>query len=230
MGKVKIKKKETRIDMTAMSDVTVLLLTFFMLTSTFLQKEPITVITPPSVSEEKVPDEKLVTVMVGQDGKVFMSLAGTKDSTLIKSEDLRAKVIQNVVAKYNERFSPKVNLTNKQVETFSKIGSFGVPIASLPKWLDMPMEDRDKALKNAGIPIEKNFDATNPTEFQMWVNAVYDVMYDAGVQEDMESGKGIAIKADQTTPYNLVEVVMNNLQTIKMNRFTLMTALTKEEE
>ena len=41
MGKVKIKKKETRIDMTAMSDVTVLLLTFFMLTSTFLQKEPV---------------------------------------------------------------------------------------------------------------------------------------------------------------------------------------------
>ena len=52
MGKVKIKKKETRIDMTAMSDVTVLLLTFFMLTSTFLQKEPVQVITPPSVSEE----------------------------------------------------------------------------------------------------------------------------------------------------------------------------------
>ncbi len=40
MGKVKIKKQSTIIDMTAMSDVTVLLLTFFMLTSTFLQKEP----------------------------------------------------------------------------------------------------------------------------------------------------------------------------------------------
>jgi len=37
MGKVKMKRKSTRIDMTAMSDVTVLLLTFFMLTSTFLQ-------------------------------------------------------------------------------------------------------------------------------------------------------------------------------------------------
>ena len=33
MGRVKIKKKSTFIDMTAMSDVTVLLLTFFMLTS-----------------------------------------------------------------------------------------------------------------------------------------------------------------------------------------------------
>ena len=50
MGRVKIKKKDARIDMTAMSDVTVLLLTFFMLTSTFLQKEPVTVITPSSVS------------------------------------------------------------------------------------------------------------------------------------------------------------------------------------
>ena len=77
MGKVKIKRKDTRIDMTAMSDVTVLLLTFFMLTSTFLQKEPVTVITPPSVSEEKVPDEKLMSVLVGQDGKVFISLTGT---------------------------------------------------------------------------------------------------------------------------------------------------------
>ena len=35
--------------------MTVLLLTFFMLTSTFLQKEPTIVYTPSSVSEEKVP-------------------------------------------------------------------------------------------------------------------------------------------------------------------------------
>ena len=98
MGKVKIKKKETRIDMTAMSDVTVLLLTFFMLTSTFLQKEPVQVITPPSVSEKKVPDSKLMSVLVAQDGKVYLELLGTKDSTL-KSEDLREAVLKKAVAK-----------------------------------------------------------------------------------------------------------------------------------
>ena len=37
MGRAKIKKKSTFIDMTAKSDVTVLLLTFFMLTSTFVK-------------------------------------------------------------------------------------------------------------------------------------------------------------------------------------------------
>ncbi len=47
MGRAKIKKKDTFIDMTAMSDVTVLLLTFFMLTSTFVKKEPVQVTTQP---------------------------------------------------------------------------------------------------------------------------------------------------------------------------------------
>ena len=64
MGRVKTEKKKPFIDMTAMSDVTVLLLTFFMLTSTFLNKEPVTVITPASVAEEKVPEQNLLTVLV----------------------------------------------------------------------------------------------------------------------------------------------------------------------
>ena len=55
MGRAKIKKKSMFIDMTAMSDVTVLLLTFFMLTSTFVKKEPVQVFTPASVSEIKIP-------------------------------------------------------------------------------------------------------------------------------------------------------------------------------
>lgn len=41
MGKVKIAKKDVWIDMTPMSDVMVLLLTFFMLTSTFVKQEPV---------------------------------------------------------------------------------------------------------------------------------------------------------------------------------------------
>ena len=79
MGKVKIKKKSTLIDMTAMSDVTVLLLTFFMLTSTFLAKEPVTVITPASVSEIKVPVSNVTSVLVSPEGKVFLSVLGEAD-------------------------------------------------------------------------------------------------------------------------------------------------------
>ncbi len=232
MGKVKIKKKETRIDMTAMSDVTVLLLTFFMLTSTFLQKEPVTVITPPSVSEEKVPDANLLSVLVSPEGKVFLEVLGSKDSTM-KSETVRADLLKNMVAEY-KKTHPSANLafTNKEIETFSKLNAFGVPITKMKEWLNLEPDQRDKFLEseqNPGVPINMNEDPNNPNEFQMWIRAAYNSV-NPELQEMMVKGRGIAIKADQTTPYSVVNVVMDNLQTMKMNKFTLMTALKTEEE
>ena len=229
MGKVKIKKKETRIDMTAMSDVTVLLLTFFMLTSTFLQKEPVQVITPPSVAEEKVPDANLLSVLVSPEGKVFLEVLGSKDSTM-KSETVRADLLKNMVAEYTKTHpSANLGITSKDIETFSKLNAFGVPITKMKEWLNMEPEARDKALKTAGIPINMNEDPNNPNEFQMWVRAAYNSVNEE-LKDAIVSGRGIAIKADQTTPYSVVNVVMDNLQTMKMNKFTLMTALKTEEE
>ena len=75
----KIKKKSTFIDMTAMSDVTVLLLTFFMLTSTFVKPEPVKVNTPGSVSEIKIPETDILQILIAPDGKVFMSMDRQSD-------------------------------------------------------------------------------------------------------------------------------------------------------
>ena len=235
MGKVKIKKKETRIDMTAMSDVTVLLLTFFMLTSTFLQKEPVQVITPPSVSEEKVPVANLLSVLVSPEGKVYLEVLGSQDSTDNKkygSENVRANMLQNMAEQYNATHpGANISFTDQELATFSKLNAFGVPITAMKKWLNMESEDRDKALQQegAGIPISMNEDPNKLNEFQMWVRAAYNSV-DPELQEAIVKGTGIAIKADQTTPYSVVNVVMDNLQTIKMNKFTLMTALKTEEE
>ncbi|MDD5870890.1 MAG: biopolymer transporter ExbD [Bacteroidales bacterium] len=232
MGKVEVKKKSPFIDMTAMSDVTVLLLTFFMLTSTFLQKEPVTVITPSSVSEEKVPEQNLITVLVNPQGKVFISLAGDKDSTF-SSEKMRVELVKSVVAEYN-KVHPNANLTlnQKQVNNFGSTYMFGLPIKMLPQWLEMPQEKRDELIdpnksEVAGIPIDMNEDLSKPNDFQIWMRAAYNLSNE-NLQGAIKDGKGIAIKADQTTPYSVVQVVMDNLQTMKMNKFTLMTALKTE--
>lgn len=232
MGKVEVKKKSPFIDMTAMSDVTVLLLTFFMLTSTFLQKEPVTVITPSSVSEEKVPEQNLITVLVNPQGKVFISLAGDKDSTF-SSEKMRVELVKSVVAEYN-KVHPNANLSlnQKQVNNFGSTYMFGLPIKMLPKWLNMSQEQRDELIdpnksEVAGIPIDMNEDLSKPNDFQIWMRAAYNLSND-NLQGAIKDGKGIAIKADQTTPYSVVQVVMDNLQTMKMNKFTLMTALKTE--
>ena len=234
MGKVKIKRKSTFIDMTAMSDVTVLLLTFFMLTSTFLQKEPITVLTPSSVSEIKVPTMNLVTVLVSPEGQVFMSIAGDKDS-LYSSEKMRAELLLNVASEYNKLHpSSKIEFTKAEVDKFSKINMFGVNIAAMKQWLGMTQEKMDEYIDpsknpNAGIPIDMNENLEEPNEFQMWMRAAYNTS-DENLTTAIKTGEGIAIKADKSTPYSKIQVVMDNLQTLKMNKFSLMTALKSEDE
>ena len=240
MGRVKIKRKSTLIDMTAMSDVTVLLLTFFMLTSTFLQKEPVIVLTPSSVSEIKVPTSNLVTVLVDPESRVFVSVAGSQDSTW-SSERVRAEVLKYAEKLYNESHKNQVNFTEKQVRAFSKINMFGYPIASLGEFLDQPQAKQDELVDpsknpNCGIPIDMNKDMTKPNEFQIWMNAIYNVAQEVvdndgnSFESFIKRGEGVAIKADKDTPYEVVHVVMDNLQTMKMNKFSLMTALKSEEE
>jgi biopolymer transport protein exbD/tolR family protein len=112
MGKVKIKKQSTWIDMTPMSDVMVLLLTFFMLTSTFVKNEPVKVLTPNSVSEIKVPEKDVLNILVDKQGKVFMSM----DNQLQVAE-----VLSDMTGTFG------VSLTGKQQEKFQKDPMWGVP-------------------------------------------------------------------------------------------------------
>ncbi len=239
MGKVKIKRKSTLIDMTAMSDVTVLLLTFFMLTSTFLQKEPVTVITPSSVSEMKVPTANLAQVLISPEGKVFISIAGEADPNVADgewgSEPIRKEILTKAVSEYNKLHpNKKVELTEADANAFSKINMFGVPFQALPTFLRMSQTDQDKVISDmsradVGIPIDDNKDLTKPNEFQIWMRAIYSSGND-NLQSAMKKGEGIAVKADQTTPYSTVHHVLDNLQTLKMNRFSLMTALKTEQD
>ena len=72
MAKIKIQKKDIWIDMTPMSDVMTLLLCFFMLTSTFLTPEPVSVTAPNSVSEVKIPEQDVLNILVTPEGRVFV--------------------------------------------------------------------------------------------------------------------------------------------------------------
>ena len=137
MGRAKIKKKSTFIDMTAMSDVTVLLLTFFMLTSTFVKKEPVQVTTPASVSEIKIPEKNILSILVDPDGKIFMSMD--------KQSDLKA-VLEKMGEEYGVTFTPE------QEKTFALSSTLGVPMKSMKTFLDLPSEKQDAILKNEGIP------------------------------------------------------------------------------
>lgn len=196
MSKVKTKKHDTFIDMTAMSDVTVLLLTFFMLTATFIPKEPVQVITPSSVSEVKIPEYDVLTILIDPKGKVFMNID--------RAESKRA-TLERMGGLYGLTFTPK------QLSSFTVPTTFiGVPMREMKSFLDKPTDEQDQMINNYGIPA----DSTN-NQLAQWVRAAKDINTDLS----------IAIKADQGTPYMYVKNVISTLQDLKENRYSLITNL-----
>ena len=198
MSKVKVARKSTRIDMTAMSDVTVLLLTFFMLTSTFVKKEPVQVTTPASVSEIKIPETNILSILIDPKGKVFMSM--DKQSDLMNSLD-------SVGNHYG------ITFTAQEKNKFKLASTFGIPIKSMKAYLALKAEEQDKVLANYGIPT----DSIN-NEFKVWIQKA------KKINPDLR----IAIKADQSTPYKVIKDVMSSLQDLRENRYNLITALKNE--
>ncbi|MCD7971165.1 MAG: biopolymer transporter ExbD [Candidatus Azobacteroides sp.] len=201
MPKVKVSRKSTFIDMTAMSDVTVLLLTFFMLTSTFIRKEPVQVNTPGSVSEIKIPETDILQILVDPQGKIFLSM----DKQVDQMEVLRRIGEDN-----------NIEFTTKELYDFSLLPTFGSPIGTMKQFLAMDTEDQDKNLKDLGIPN----DSTN-NQFKQWVQATRALMKES----DRNDVFKIAIKADATTPYPIIKKVMDDLRELRENRYNLITSL-----
>ena len=195
MGRAKIKKKSTFIDMTAMSDVTVLLLTFFMLTSTFVKKEPVQVTTPGSVSEIKIPDTNIIQILIDPKGKVFMSLDKQADML---------NVLQSMGEDYGIAFTPE------EYAKFKLLPTFGVPMKDMKAFLALKTEKQDEILKDYGIPTD-----STDNQFKIWIKNA------RKANPDLR----IAIKADSETPYKVIKSVMTSLQDLRENRYNLITAL-----
>lgn len=195
MPKVKIPRKSTTVDMTAMCDVAFLLLTFFMLTSNFVAKEPIVVAIPSSVSEFKIPERNIETVLIDKDGKVFFGVDTQQD---------RKEILLNVGKAYSIEFS------EKELAEYSKISSSGVPIERMKDFLALSPERRDSKEAALGIPT----DSLN-NQFEQWIKTA------RKVNRELR----LAIKADSNTPYKVIKSVMNTLQKNNENRYNLITSL-----
>ena len=68
------KRLGTRIDMTPMVDVAMLLLTFFMMTTQFKPPEDVDVIIPASHSQFKLPESHIMMVYVNKEGKIYLGV------------------------------------------------------------------------------------------------------------------------------------------------------------
>ncbi len=137
----------------------------------------------------------IVQTLVDPQGKIFMSLD--------KQPDMKA-----VLEKMGEEYG--VDFTPEQEKKFVTASTFGVPMRSMQKYLDLPSDQQDKLLKNEGIPCD-----STDNQFKSWVRSARQVNPDLR----------IAIKADASTPYAVIKNVMSSLQDLRENRYNLITSL-----
>lgn len=138
MPKLKIPRKSTSVDMTAMCDMAFLLLNFFILTAKFQPEETAIVDTPSSISEIKLPDSDILTISINKEGVIFFGIDG---------QHTREQLIGKIGQKYRIDFTPE------EVHSFSLMTSIGLPISTLKQFLSFTPEER-KAVKQPGIPLD----------------------------------------------------------------------------
>jgi len=149
MGRAKLPRKSTTIDMTAMCDVAFLLLSFFILTTKFKPSEAIAVTTPSSVSSKVAPTKDFVLITIDKDGKVFLT---------IDDKQKRETIVNSLNATKN---------LGLDVAAFKSANFIGAPFSGLASFLAITEENR-KGNQLPGIPCK---DSTN-NELITWMQVV----------------------------------------------------------
>jgi biopolymer transport protein ExbD len=187
-----------------MSDVMVLLLTFFMMSSTFMKKEPATVTTPMSVSEIKVPETNVLNILVDSIGNIYMGM---------DNENHAQAALLSMAGQFGVSIDPL------QRTAFLEDGMWGMPMDKLEAYLKLDPDSRNVAIKQqGGIPLD-SIDG-DKSEFQMWVTEA------RNANEDIK----VAIKADQNTPYRVIKKIMGELRDMNENRYYLITSYKANQE
>ena len=207
MPRIKVARKSTAIDMTAMCDVAFLLLTFFILTATARQPEALAVDTPASTTIIKLPETDIATLTVGK-GKVFFG---------VKGQNVRALTLKKVGDAYGVKFTPE------EVKRFSVMESFGVPIGQLKQIIAMEGPARNKEGLQPGIPA----DSVNnrASELNEWI-----LQSRYATKELNNKDMRVSIKGDAKEEYPTVKKVIDILQVQGVNKFSLITSMRATEK
>ena len=196
MARVKPKRHNIRVDMTAMTDVSFLLLTFFILTAQFAKPDIETITTPSSISEKLLPEASLMTILSTTDGRFYF--------TPVDNPTERIALLDKMGEKYGG-----MTFTDKEKVAFSNAQSIGVPMNQLKGYLDLPDAERKAYKSKTGIPM----DSTNKQLID-WVQQ------SLAVNPDYK----LAIKGDVETKYPKVKSLFEGLRDIDFLKFWLITS------
>jgi biopolymer transport protein ExbD len=197
MPKVKVPRKSTSVDMTAMCDVAFLLLSFFILTTKFKSDDGLGVVTPNSVSTKPASDKNVVMVTMDKEGKAYFSVG---DNNTAEKQDIIDMIDQG----------KNLGLTAKEKAAFARSGSYvGVPFSMLKSYLDLTA-DQVKNFKSPGIPLD-----TANNELTVWMNAA--------TRAFTGNTMTLLVKGDNSAKYPTFKGVIDAFKRNEIFKFSMVT-------
>lgn len=198
MPAVKIPRKSTIVDMTAMCDVAFLLLTFFILATKQKPPEVLAVNIPGSISSKVAPDKAIMITMV-KDGRVFLSLG---------DETKKKDVLDNVNATRN------LGLTPGEIQKWSRQEFIGLPLNQIKSFLNM--SDPIQPAQMPGIPVA---DSAN-NELVHWMRSVSNA-YAGTDQRELQNM--LLVKGDNEALYPIFKRVKQAFKANEIFKFRIVT-------
>lgn len=204
MSKMKMPRKSTSIDMTAMCDVAFLLLSFFIFTAKFKKSEEVAITTPTSVSTDSLATKNKLNIYceIAPNGAV---LVGLDNDSLMK---VYAKRLSD---------SKQLALTPEEIDAFGTKTAMGMPFADMKAYLGNVIKATPGLVQN-GIPVVDS--ATN--EFGDWIDASAFILADLQ-SKNPDIRYNIFVKADQKTPFKVVDRVLQTFVSKGQDQFKLVT-------
>ncbi len=199
MGRPKIARKSTIVDMTAMCDVAFLLLTFFILATKFKPSEAVPVSTPKSVASKIAPENDIIMVSMDKDGRAYIS---TGDGSTDKEN--KTAILNTVNTDKN------LGLTESEIKALVAAPFIGVPMSQLSQQAKMP-KDQMSSKTLPGIPIK---DTAN-NEMIEWMKAVHDVYQGQKLN--------LLLKGDNAAMYPSFKNIIDALKKNDLLKFQMVT-------
>ena len=197
MPKVKIPRKSTAVDMTAMCDVAFLLLSFFILATKQKPPEVLSVQVPGSVSSKVAPD-KAILVTLTKDGRTFLILG---------DDTKKADILANV------NLTKGLGLSPAELQKWGKQTFIGQPLNQVKGGLAQSGE-LDPA-KLPGIPT----DSTN-NEMVDWIRSVSNVYAGGDMKELQEM---LLVKGDNEALYPRFKNIKEAFKKNEIYKFRIVT-------
>ncbi len=198
MPKVKLPRKSTIVDMTAMCDVAFLLLSFFILATKQKPPEVLSVNPPNSISAKAAPDKSILITMT-KDGKAFLTLG---DDTKKK------EILENI------NLTRGLNLSPAEIAKWKKQEFIGLPLNQIKG--SLALATPIPADKMPGIPIK---DSSN-NEMIDWLRSVTNV-YAGGDQVKLQ--EMMLIKGDNEALYPVFKNIKAAFKKNQLFKFRIVT-------